>query len=325
MGAPYVAADIGPLGKLLAPMGDLSFDDAYEFFAEQARAAVRAGCDIFIIETMADLLEMKAAVLAVKENSDLPIIATMTFDENGRTMMGTTPQIAARALDAIGVNALGINCSVGPELIAGYIELMAEYASCALVAQPNAGLPKVVDGETVYEIDVEAFIDADSKVVEAGASVLGSCCGTTPAYSEAIAQMVEGKIPTSRYVDKSSCATSARQLVDMGELDLIEDVLCLNPDGEDDPLDIVDAAFEREDELVLKIDVDALALSDIPGLVSEIQSMSALPLWFAGTSFEKLEAAVRAYSGVPVIGAPAFGTYDDFELLGLHYGCVVLS
>lgn len=323
VGAKYIAADIGPLGALLEPMGELSFLDAYELFAQQARAAVAAGCDLFIIETMADLLETKAAILAIKENSDLPIIATMTFDGNGRTMMGTTPQIAALTLDALGVNALGINCSVGPDLIAGFIEQMSQYTSCALVAQPNAGLPQVVDGETVYQIDAESFIEADSKTVEAGATVLGSCCGTTPEFTRAIASMIAGKTPQAREVDKLRFATSTRQAVDLSELDFGEDVLVLNPDGEADPLDITDAIFDTEDESILRLSVDVIGLDSIAELVSEIQSMTALPLWFAGDRPENLEAAVRAYSGVPVIGNEGGAPEETFAAIARHYGCML--
>ena len=151
-GPRYVAADIGPTGQLLAPMGTLPFDDAYELFARQVRAADAAGADLFVIETMADLAEAKAALLAVRENSDLPALVTMTFQEDGRTFLGTTPEVAALTLSSLGAAAVGINCSLGPEEVAPLAARMLPWASCPVMVQANAGLPRVVDGQTVFDI-----------------------------------------------------------------------------------------------------------------------------------------------------------------------------
>ena len=139
-GAPYIAGDIGPTGSLLEPMGTLSFDEAYDIFAEQVRAAVAAGCDIILVETMADLREAKAALLAARENSTLPVFVTMTFGEDGRTFLGTTPEIAAEVLSSLGAQAVGLNCSLGPAELTGAARAMASRVRCPLMAQPNAGL-----------------------------------------------------------------------------------------------------------------------------------------------------------------------------------------
>lgn len=157
-GAQYVAADIGPTGALLEPMGTLPFDEAYDLFAEQAKAAQKYGADLFIIETMTDLLEIKAAVLACKENSDLPIFATMTFDETGRTFLGTSPTVAAIVLSSLGVNALGVNCSLGPDALGPIVDEMLKAARCPVMVQANAGLPDLVDGKTVYSITPDAYV-----------------------------------------------------------------------------------------------------------------------------------------------------------------------
>ena len=300
--APYVACDIGPIGELMEPMGELEFDEAYELFVEQARAGIAAGCDLFIIETMADLLEAKAAVLACKDAGDVPIIATMTFAENGRTLMGTTPRIAALALDALGVDALGINCSVGPDKLIAFIEEMREYTNLPLVAQPNAGLPRLVDGKTVYDIDVESFISSDAKILAAGASFLGSCCGTTPAYTSAIANMVKHEPLSVQEYAVHRFATSAREAVDLDMLEFGSDSYCIN-DTSNEQEDISDAIFDAADEdaelLVLKI--DCMEQDTIAALVQEIQSLSALPLCFESANEGLLEEVLRTYCGVAAV------------------------
>lgn len=326
-GAPYVAADIGPIGELFEPMGDLVFDTAYELFAQQARAAQSAGCDLFIIETMADLLEIKAAVLAVKENSDLPIMATMTFGEDGHTLMGTTPQIAALTLDALGVNALGVNCSVGPQAFAPFIAQMRKNSACALVAQPNAGLPEVIDGKTTYAIDVESFIEADIASIDAGATILGSCCGTTPQYTSALCKLVADKSPQMPSAPGTNFATSPRLAVDLDALDLLHEVKHLNEDGESDTDDFTDTIFDAADEGVklLALRVDGIALADIAQIIVDIQSLTAIPLWFIGCDIARLEAAVRVYAGRPVVGEPGKKSSRALAELALHYGVAVVA
>ena len=178
----YVAADIGPTGALLRPMGTLSFDEAYDLFAEQAIAATEAGADLFIVETMADLLEAKAAVLACRENSDLPVFCTMTFGEDGRTFLGTTPEVVAVTLSALGADVIGINCSLGPADVAPLVMRMMPWSRRPVMVQANAGLPSVVDGVTTYSVGVDEYCEALEPLVRAGVTVLGGCCGTTPDF-----------------------------------------------------------------------------------------------------------------------------------------------
>lgn len=151
-GAPLVAGDIGPTGALLEPLGTLTFDEAFDIFSEQARAAEAAGCDLIVVETMADLLEAKAAVLAAVESTTLPVFATMTFGEDGRTFLGTTPAIAATTLSALGASAVGLNCSLGPTELAPLVGELAPHDRALVMAQPNAGLPRIQDGETVFDV-----------------------------------------------------------------------------------------------------------------------------------------------------------------------------
>lgn len=192
-GAPLVAGDIGPTGALLEPLGPLTFEEAYEVFAEQARAIEAAGCDVVLIETMADLLEAKAAVVAAVENTSLPVFATMTFGEDGRTFLGTTPAIAATTLSALGAQAVGLNCSLGPVELAPLVDQLAPAARSLVMAQPNAGLPRLQDGETVFDVGPEEFAQAMEAILDAGATVVGGCCGTTPDHIRALRAVLDGR------------------------------------------------------------------------------------------------------------------------------------
>lgn len=175
----------------------MPFDGAYELFAEQVRAADAAGADLFIIETMADLLEMKAAILAAKENSDLPIFATMTFGEDGRTFLGTSPQIAAIVLSSLGVDVLGVNCSLGPNDLRPMVSEMLKASTVPVMVQANAGLPSIVDGKTVFSVAPDEYIEAVAAMVDEGVSVVGGCCGTNPDYIAKEAALVAGRAPSS--------------------------------------------------------------------------------------------------------------------------------
>ncbi|WP_288220423.1 homocysteine S-methyltransferase family protein [uncultured Adlercreutzia sp.] len=192
-GAPLVAGDIGPTGALLEPLGTLTFDEAFDIFAEQARAAETAGCDLIVVETMADLLEAKAAVLAAVETTSLPVFATMTFGEDGRTFLGTTPAIAATTLSALGASAVGLNCSLGPVELAPLVEELAPHNRALVMAQPNAGLPRIQDGETVFDVGTDEFARAMEAILDAGATVVGGCCGTTPAHIAALSALLDAR------------------------------------------------------------------------------------------------------------------------------------
>lgn len=185
-GAPacLVALDIGPLGQLMEPMGSFSFEDAYAQFAAMVKAGNDA--DLIVIETMSDLLETKAAVLAAKENSELPVYVTMSFEENGRTFTGCTLESMAMTLEGLGVDALGFNCSIGPDGMVGLIKRLARLTSLPIIAKPNAGLPDPATG--AYTMDADSFAASMEQLVEAGASRIGGCCGTDPSFIERIAR-----------------------------------------------------------------------------------------------------------------------------------------
>lgn len=226
-GVRYVAADIGPTGELMSPMGDLGFSEAYDLFAEQACAAEKAGADLVIIETMADILEMTAAVLAMKDSCSLPVFATMTFTASGRTFLGTRPREAALVLDALGVDALGVNCSAGPADLQPVVRAMLEVASCPVIVQANAGLPEVIDGQTVYTLPPEEYVRAVLPMIEAGATIVGGCCGTDPSYIAEVAGIVGNRAVTGQRVPRVQMLTLAREMADEGGRDgeIIEMVL----------------------------------------------------------------------------------------------------
>ena len=217
-GAPLVAGDIGPTGALLEPLGTLTFDEAFDIFSEQARAAETAGCDLIVVETMADLLEAKAAVLAAVESTTLPVFATMTFGEDSRTFLGTTPAIAATTLSALGASAVGLNCSLGPTELAPLVGELAPYDRALVMAQPNAGLPRIQDGETVFDVGPNEFAQAMEAILDAGATVVGGCCGTTPDHIAALRALIDARplpavasvfVPAHTPVASSATAVSA--------------------------------------------------------------------------------------------------------------------
>lgn len=187
-GTPYAAADVGPLGELMEPWGDLTEDEVYELFAEQARAIAGRDFDFVALETFSDVRELEIAIKAVRDFVDLPLTATMSFGAGERTFTGVTPQDAARTLTQLGVQALGCNCSQGPEQMVGLIRVMAAETELTVMAQPNAGLPRLEGTRTVYDLTADEFAASMREVAAAGAAILGGCCGTDPTYIAALRQ-----------------------------------------------------------------------------------------------------------------------------------------
>ena len=340
----YVAADIGPTGSLLRPLGTLSFDDAYDLFAEQVCAARDAGADLVVIETMADILEAKAAVLAAKENCDLPIFCTMTFGEDGRTFLGTTPEVAAVTLGALGVDVLGINCSLGPADVAPLAERMIAWSPCPVMVQANAGLPSVVDGQTVYDIEPRAYCEAVAPMLRAGVSVVGGCCGTTPEYIAGLRELIAtyGSTHESRPASTHPfVVTSAQQLfsLEAGQVGVIGERI--NPTGKKRLKEalrtsnydyVLGEAIKQERAGAQVLDVNA-GLPEIDEratlvrLVEELQGVTTLPLQIDSTDPAAIEAAVRVYPGKPIINSVS-GKRESLDAilpLARHYGCAVVA
>ena len=340
-GVRYVAADIGPTGALLQPMGTLPFDDAYELFAQQVRAADAAGADFFIIETMADLSEMKAAILAAKEQSDLPIFATMTFGEDGRTFLGTTPEVAAVTMSSLGVDVLGINCSLGPADVAPLVARMLPWADCPVMAQANAGLPREEDGRTVYDITPEEFCAAVEGMLDAGVTVIGGCCGTTPDFTRGERALLEGRIPAPRAPRDDFRVASSQELValPMGHVGVIGERI--NPTGKKLMKEalrtgnhdyVMGEALKQAEAGAQILDVNA-GLPEIDEaatldqLVTELQGVTRLPLQIDSADPAAVENVVRKYPGKPLINSTngKREIMDAVLPIAAHYGCAIVG
>ncbi len=312
----YVALDLGPTGALLQPIGSLSFEEAYALFARQVEAGAKAGADLVLIETMSDLVEIRAAILAAREHSSLPVFATMTFAQDGRTFLGTDPETAAITLQALGVSALGVNCSLGPKELLPIVRRMAAVTHIPLLVQANAGLPRMEDGRTVYDVTPEAFAACAVEMAKMGVSLFGGCCGTTPDHIRALRAALSPMRPVRRAVPDVCAVTSGQRTVFLtrGPVVIGERI---NPTGK---RRLKEALRSGDDEYVLKealaqqdagadlLDVNA-GLPDIDEpavlsrLVRAIQAVSPLPLQIDSADPAAIEAAVRVYNGKPIINS----------------------
>lgn len=344
-GARYVAADIGPIGALLKPLGTMDFDEAYDLFAQQARAAQAAGADLFVVETMTDLLEAKAAVLACLECTELPVVATMTFGEDGCTFLGTSPEICAMTLSALGVQAVGINCSLGPDALAPLLVRMAPFARVPLMVQANAGLPRIEDGRTLYDIDAEAYAHAAEALLDAGATIVGGCCGTSPDYIARIRTLVDARTPVPPQARDAHafavCSAQKTLVMQAGKpyANIIGERI--NPTGKKrlkEALrsgDFDYAVGEALDQA--ELGADALDVNvglpelDEPRVLVEvmerIQAVCDLPLQIDSSDPEAVRRAVRRYAGKALINS-VNGKAESLETvlpIAAHYGCAVVG
>ena len=342
-GARYVAGDIGPTGSLLRPLGTLSFDEAYDLFSEQARAAEDAGADLIIIETMTDLAEARAAVLAVKEQTRLPILATMTFEADGRTFLGTTPEAAAVTLDALGADAVGINGSLGPAEIRPFVARMLAVTNKPVMVQANAGLPRVEQGETVFDIDPEAYSRAVADIVEDGANIIGGCCGTTPAYTRLLAELVRERVPRGRRIEPALTVASPQRCITLPAHEHRIAVIGerLNPTGKkrlqealrrEDMDYLASQAISQQEQgadiLDLNVGLPGLDETQLMQRASEqLQASTTLPVQFDATDPVTIEAACRRYPGKPIINS-VNGSTESLEAvlpIAAHYGANIIG
>ncbi len=308
-GQARVALDVGPLGELLEPMGTLRFEDAYDLFAEMAVAGEKAGADLAVIETMTDLYETKAALLAVKEHTQLPVFVTMSFDETGRTFTGCTVSAMAHTLEGLGADAIGLNCSLGPDGVAPIIAELAKHTRLPIIAKPNAGLPDPVDG--TYSMNPESFARAMEDCVRAGASIVGGCCGTSPDYIRALRPMQ----PVERAFDAAPCLCTPTRVCRLDGVRVIGERI--NPTGKkrfqqallEDDLDyILQCAVEQEDAGadILDVNVGYPGVDEVkmlPRVVKKLQSAVALPLQLDSSNPEALEAGLRVVNGKAAVNS----------------------
>ena len=324
-GASYIAGEIGPTGQMFSPYGSLTFEHAYELFACQARAAQDAGCDFILIETFTDMVEAKAAALAAKEHTSLPVFVSMSFGENGRTMMGVTPEAFARTFSALGVDALGINCSVGPDALLPVVGRIAESCSLPVIAQPNAGLPVVVEGVTGYDMTPERFISEYRPMLDAGVSIVGSCCGTSPSYTEKLAQLVQGAVPKKRSCCLDVAATSSREVLPI-DPQVLSEAVRLELEDTLDAAAVTGAYFSAmsTEAKLYAIDVTGAAPEAAAEAITALQGVCTAPLWISSEDERAVEAAVRVHAGCPVIGVQGAAHSGLMESIAHHYGCVLV-
>ena len=311
----FVAFDIGPTGKLMEPIGDLSFDRAYEEFARIAKTAETAGADLAIIETMSDTLEAKAAVLAVKENTKLPVFLTMTFDETYKTLTGADVHVMSAMFEGLGVDCLGINCGLGPVQIAEMMEELSKISSIPIMAQPNAGLPQIVDGKTVYDVDPEQFGEECEKIAKCGASVIGGCCGTTPDHIKALIERCGSYSPIVEEKDFTAAASYSKAVYLDDRPTIIGERI--NPTGkkkfkealrEGDVDYIVNEAFKQRDAgaHILDVNVGLPEIDECSMMERAVKAVSAavnLPLQIDSSDPEVIERALRIYNGKPMVNS----------------------
>ena len=312
-----VAIDLGPLGELLEPMGTLSFEDAYDAFRE----VIQAGCDLadlIVIETMTDLYEVKAAVLAAKETCDLPVVVTMTFEENGRTFTGVSLEAMALTLEGLGVDAMGINCSLGPVEIFPMAEKLRSLTDLPLVIKPNAGLP---DPETgAYDITCDQFVEKMEDFLKLGIELIGGCCGTTPEYIEGLAK-IAAKFGGTEDSAKPSEEKKTLQVCSGNTVVTVDHVTVIgeriNPTGKkrlkqallDEDFDyILSQAIEQIDAgaEILDVNVGVPSLDDVkmlPLVIKKLQSITGLPLQIDSGNPEAIEAALRVYNGKAIVNS----------------------
>lgn len=333
-----VALDIGPCGRVMKPTGDLDFEDAVTTFAQVIKAGKNA--DFIVFETFTDLYELKAAIIAAKENSNLPIAATMSFERNGRTFFGATIDTMATTLEALGVSALGINCSLGPRQIAPLVERLLAATNLPVIVKPNAGLPVLQNGDTHYDVTKEEFAQNVAEFAKQGVAFVGGCCGTTPEYIKLLKEALVGVKRTKKEIVPRTTVCSASNLVTVGEpLQIIGERI--NPTGksrlkealrERDFGYILQEAVAQEEQNAAILDVNC-GLPDIDepemlkALVQEIQSVCSAPLQLDSSNPQALEQAARIYNGKPLINS-VNGTSDSLNTIipiAKKYGCALLG
>ena len=340
-GKALVAGDLTMTGQIPYPVGDVAFEVFVDTYKEQASLLVEAGVDLMVIETMMSLQECRAAVLAIREVCDLPIMATLTYNEDGRTLYGTPPEVAINVLQSLGVDAVGVNCSTGPEGMVPIVEKMAEYATVPLIAKPNAGLPELDGMETVYRMSPEEFARTGKKLIEVGASMVGGCCGTTPEHVKALAEAVKGMEIQKPLTQHRRILTSERAMVEVkldGNFLVVGERI--NPTGKkalqaelrEGKLDMVRKfAMEQEAAGAALLDIntgmngiDEMAMTK--EVIYEVSSTVDCPLVLDTSHIDVMEEALRIYPGRALINSISYESAKCDAMLALakKYGAMFI-
>lgn len=312
----FIALDIGPSGKLLKPLGDLDFEDAVSVFAKTVKFGVKYGVDLIIIETMNDSYETKAALLAAKENSDLPVIVTNAYGEDGKLMTGAVPAAMVAMLEGMGADAIGANCSLGPRQLRGVAEELLKCASVPVILKPNAGLPKSVNGKTIFDVTAEDFSDEVAELLKKGVRVVGGCCGTTSEYIKTLHSKTCDFTPVPIENKNITVVSSYTHAVTFGEAPVLIGER-INPTGKkrfkqallDNDMDyILSEGVNQQEKSVHILDVN-VGLPDIDEVqmltkaVCELQAIIDLPLQIDTSDITAMESALRRYNGKAMINS----------------------
>ncbi|EDU37142.1 homocysteine methyltransferase [Clostridium sporogenes] len=311
----FIALDIGPIGQLLEPMGTLKFEEAYEIFKRQAIQGQKSGADIILIETMTDLYEAKAAILAAKENTNLPVFCTMTFEKNKRTFTGCTPLSMVLTLEGLGVDALGVNCSLGPNELGDIVDEIIKYSSIPIMVQPNAGLPTVKEGKTIYNIKPKEFAAFQKSIAEKGVRIVGGCCGTTDEFIREIVYSLKD-VEIKKLKENNICGVcSSTKAVLIDGVKIIGERI--NPTGKK----LFKEALRNNDidyilkEAISQVESGADILDVNVGLpeideeetmkkvIKEIQSIIDTPLQIDSNNPKVIEKGLRVYNGKPIVNS----------------------
>ena len=314
-GKAFVAGDISPTGIFLSPLGEASFEELVDIYTEQAAGLEQAGVDLFVIETMMTLSDARAAVLAVRSVSDKPIFVTFTCDENGRSLSGTDITAALTVLQGMGIDAFGLNCSAGPAEMLPQIKRLREFSRVPLIVKPNAGMPEIVDGETVYNCPPEEFVELIPEFLATGVAIFGGCCGTTAEHIAALSKALQNAeiiAPAPKFTDLLPASTEKRTAylpVDARH----GKVLSVTNDFEDELSDALDT-----DDVMVAVRLDTWEEVE---LFADCQYMISKPLCLVCDDADILEAALRAYQGRPLYE----GTLPDSALAPLvsKYGVII--
>ena len=335
-----IAGDIGPTGKFISPLGDLDFEDAYKIFSEQASALAEGGADFIIVETCIDIQEMRAALLAIKDICNLPVICQLSYSEDGRTVTGTSPQEAAIILDSMGADIIGVNCSLGPEQLISVVKILAENTNKPITVQPNAGMPYLENGVTKFPMDAKTFGSYGEKLVEAGANYLGGCCGTTPEHIRELADNVKNLSAVERKISDTLKLASRSKTV---AIDKTKTVLIgerINPTGRKKlaaeiregnligvKRDAVQQVKSGADILDVNMGVGGINQAEMMAqAIREISQITAAPLAIDTSDYKALEAGLRIYPGRALINSVSYEPerIEKFLPLAKKYGAAIL-
>lgn len=341
-GKAFVAGDITMTGRQLRPIGDLDFEDLVNVYKEQITYMVQAGVDLLVVETMMSLQETRACVIAAKETCDLPIIATLTFESNGRTLFGTDAKTAAIVLESLGVDAVGVNCSAGPKQMVEIVSTMANVTNIPIVAKPNAGLPKIdSNGQTYFDMDEQEFAQEMQLLLEAGAGIIGGCCGTSPAYIRALKKACGNQKPVTRAIPKIRYLCSERQTlpIELNDTFIVVGER-INPTGKkkfqeslkNGSLEMaIDFATEQEEcgASVLDVNMGMSGIAEKAMMLSAIEQISmasSLPLAIDSSHIDVIEEALRIYPGRALINSISYEKekFDNLIPIAKKYGAMFI-